>query len=115
MSVHGGHCCVRHGCKYGDDGDCAVMSGTECQEFPCELCGTHHQTSWALYNPKTGEFLDDRQFRGDARASHGDVRVRIFDTGAAAAAYQRAHPGEAFDGFRVVRVSVTLEINGDGA
>lgn len=36
-SVHSTHCCVRHGCKYGDE-DCPVILGTEKQEYPCENC-----------------------------------------------------------------------------
>ena len=35
--VHIEHCCVRHGCKYGDDA-CPVVFGPEVQEFPCESC-----------------------------------------------------------------------------
>jgi len=35
--VHIGHCCLRHGCKYGDD-DCTVETGNDKQEFPCESC-----------------------------------------------------------------------------
>ncbi len=36
--VHQTHCCVLHGCKYGDD-DCPVVSGDVEQEYPCEACG----------------------------------------------------------------------------
>lgn len=37
MSVHTTHCCVIHGCKYGED-DCPVALGQEKQEYPCEYC-----------------------------------------------------------------------------
>lgn len=37
VGVHVTHCCVHHGCKYGDD-DCPVYLGDERQEFPCEEC-----------------------------------------------------------------------------
>lgn len=37
MSVHSRHCCVIHGCKYGDE-HCPVVIGSEIQEYPCEMC-----------------------------------------------------------------------------
>ena len=38
IGVHVSHCCVIHGCKYGDE-DCPVESGDFVQEYPCESCG----------------------------------------------------------------------------
>lgn len=35
--VHEGHCCVEHGCKYGDY-DCPVELGLTFQDKPCEAC-----------------------------------------------------------------------------
>lgn len=35
--VHIGHCCVYHGCKYGDE-DCPVVLELEEQKYPCETC-----------------------------------------------------------------------------
>jgi hypothetical protein len=35
--VHTEHCCLKHGCKYGDD-DCPVESGAKLQSFDCEAC-----------------------------------------------------------------------------
>jgi len=37
MSVHGSHCCKKHGCKYCDD-DCPVVLGTEEQEYRQICC-----------------------------------------------------------------------------
>lgn len=37
-SVHEGHCCALHGCKYGDE-DCPVVSGETQQAYLCESCG----------------------------------------------------------------------------
>lgn len=37
VGVHTRHCCVFHGCKYGD-ADCPVWLGTHEQESPCEDC-----------------------------------------------------------------------------
>lgn len=35
--VHQTHCCVMHGCKYGNS-DCPVVTGEIIQEYPCEDC-----------------------------------------------------------------------------
>ena len=35
--VHAGHCCQKHGCKYGDP-DCPVVLGIIRQDHPCEEC-----------------------------------------------------------------------------
>lgn len=35
--VHTEHCCVEHGCKYGDDG-CTVVALRKKQSGPCERC-----------------------------------------------------------------------------
>jgi len=35
--VHSEHCCINHGCKYGDD-DCPVWRGFKRQSYPCESC-----------------------------------------------------------------------------
>lgn len=35
--VHTEHCCVFHGCKYGDE-DCPVYLGLKKQSYPCEFC-----------------------------------------------------------------------------
>jgi len=35
--VHRTHCCVLHGCKYGDE-DCPVVSGEIKQDYTCESC-----------------------------------------------------------------------------
>ncbi len=35
--VHAAHCCIKHGCKYGDE-DCPVVSGEIKQEYVCEYC-----------------------------------------------------------------------------
>lgn len=35
--VHTEHCCLEHGCKYGDD-DCPVETGRKRQSYQCEYC-----------------------------------------------------------------------------
>ena len=35
--VHETHCCILHGCKYGDD-DCPVVNGLTKQKYICEQC-----------------------------------------------------------------------------
>jgi hypothetical protein len=37
--VHTEHCCIEHGCKYGDEG-CPVENLQKIQSFPCESCDT---------------------------------------------------------------------------
>ncbi len=37
MNVHTRHCCLHHGCKYGDE-DCPVALDRQLQEGPCEWC-----------------------------------------------------------------------------
>lgn len=38
--VHTRHCCILHGCKYGKDDTCTVMTGAAPQEHVCETCDT---------------------------------------------------------------------------
>lgn len=35
--THIGHCCIIHGCKYGDE-DCPVVNGETVQQYTCEYC-----------------------------------------------------------------------------
>jgi len=35
--AHEGHCCVLHGCKYGDE-DCPVVTKETKQKYLCECC-----------------------------------------------------------------------------
>lgn len=35
--VHTEHCCLKHGCKYGDE-DCTVTTGLAPQSYDCEQC-----------------------------------------------------------------------------
>lgn len=37
LGVHETHCCVLHGCKYGND-DCPVVNGQIKQTYQCEGC-----------------------------------------------------------------------------
>lgn len=37
IGVHRTHCCIVHGCKYGDK-DCPVVLGKALQEYLCEDC-----------------------------------------------------------------------------
>lgn len=36
--THQSHCCLKHGCKYGDE-DCPVVFELIKQDYPCEFCG----------------------------------------------------------------------------
>lgn len=39
LGIHSTHCCVIHGCKYGDK-DCPVVNTNISQVHPCEDCYT---------------------------------------------------------------------------
>lgn len=36
--VHTEHCCILHGCKYGEDDICTVQLGKYPQSYPCDNC-----------------------------------------------------------------------------
>lgn len=38
LDVHTRHCCVHHGCKYGEEDSCPVYLGYKQQEFRCQDC-----------------------------------------------------------------------------
>lgn len=41
--VHTEHCCILHGCKYGEeDYHCTVVSGRKPQSHPCQSCNDEH-------------------------------------------------------------------------
>jgi len=40
---HVNHCCIHHGCKYGDD-NCPVVLGRDKQSYPCEECDIKHSS-----------------------------------------------------------------------
>lgn len=71
-SVHVAHCCILHGCKYGDD-DCPVALGKMKQEFPCESCreiGIHSVEDIEKYKsgktkscPHCGHVITEQQDR----------------------------------------------------
>ena len=39
--VHTEHCCIMHGCKYGDGEFCPVKDGTKRQSYLCESCNPY--------------------------------------------------------------------------
>jgi hypothetical protein len=44
FGVHRTHCCIKHGCKYGDK-DCPVVEGKIKQDYICEECDIEGITS----------------------------------------------------------------------
>ena len=54
-SVHDAHCCVIHGCKYGDS-DCPVVLGEE-NGIECEECETTYRAGIASYRDFALEFV----------------------------------------------------------
>lgn len=64
--VHRTHCCIRHGCKYGEK-DCPVVTGKVKQDYPCEDCSTPIESSGRM-ETGTIRFGNDWQgivIRGD--------------------------------------------------
>jgi len=53
--IHTEHCCIVHGCKYGDD-DCVVTTGKKRQSYPCECCDDdkRHYRDEAMICPHHG-------------------------------------------------------------
>lgn len=52
--VHTEHCCIVHGCKYGEK-DCPVEDGSKKQSFTCEYCNFGYnpeieEECWELIN-----------------------------------------------------------------
>ena len=57
---HSGHCCRRHGCKYGDE-DCPVENDSEKQEFPCESCTSEEHLTIVAFHHWFGSDLIPRE------------------------------------------------------
>lgn len=49
--VHTEHCCIHHGCKYGDVDTCTVTSGISPQSYPCEFCYDEIESNFSGVNP----------------------------------------------------------------
>lgn len=64
--VHTEHCCVFHGCKYGDD-DCTVFTRAKRQSYPCERCGdlgmnaSKEDLEISVHNFHEGEYFKLKQ------------------------------------------------------
>lgn len=58
-NVHTEHCCIVHGCMYGDD-DCTVTTKKQPQSYPCESCDmdgidpTKSTPETSIFNLKEG-------------------------------------------------------------
>lgn len=55
--THVAHCCITHGCKYGDSW-CPVANGRLKQEFPCEDCQWEEDESSHWTAPKDKEIAE---------------------------------------------------------
>jgi len=56
--VHTEHCCKWHGCKYGDDKSCTVLTGAK-QSYPCEVCSWQWEEYMSVkkYDPEWIEYI----------------------------------------------------------
>jgi hypothetical protein len=80
--VHTGHCCVLHGCKYGDD-DCPVETGAKEQSYSCEQCeffGEEYQRIFPSWTPELEDALRKAYHSAppipaDGGSRHGGLRA----------------------------------------
>lgn len=112
--THTEHCCRRHGCKYGENADCPVVTGKKSQSYSCEQCheendGTErvvivqcmYQGEWRTavhrYEMRHGIYRNDPlEFTGLIREENATE---------AACLYAEEHPHEAV---RVIEVATTV-------
>jgi hypothetical protein len=76
--VHTEHCCIDHGCKYGDD-NCTVVTGKLPQSFPCEDC-EEEDTDTILNELGTliSELFNDS---GDDWCATADISLAVYNAG----------------------------------
>lgn len=58
VGVHRTHCCVLHGCKYGDDDSCPVVNKEIEQKYPCMDCPDSLEEAFQEVNRKYHEYLE---------------------------------------------------------
>ena len=59
--VHETHCCIIHGCKYGNHENCPVCKGLVKQQYLCETCSDEHYWNKEKYidaEQKTWDKID---------------------------------------------------------
>lgn len=81
--VHTEHCCVYHGCKYGDE-DCTVVTKLAPQSYPCEDCRTPEQIVTKIYHLLKGQGYEVsrdaiREIMPEKKGFY-DVRRSMFQT-----------------------------------
>lgn len=84
VGVHSCHCCVKHGCKYGDE-DCPVVLREVMQDYPCEECsedGTTLAECHLIFKGGTTRTLE--QIMADFRALNEELRRYFEEAGARA-------------------------------
>lgn len=59
IGVHITHCCIVHGCKYGDK-DCPVILGNKDQQYLCESCD-EHPFSYELEDIAWGKIKNEKR------------------------------------------------------
>lgn len=83
--IHTEHCCIVHGCKYGEE-DCTVMQKKQPQSHRCELCDeegmdpTQATDETSIYNFKPGEYykLIRDESKGDEKGNPALLYVMGF-------------------------------------
>lgn len=72
--VHTEHCCFVHGCKYGKDDECSVVTGKKKQSHPCESCDYDEEMN-ALYAPDLASLRQQLAEKDDEHRSLSVVWV----------------------------------------
>lgn len=70
--VHTDHCCIVHGCKYGD-ASCPVETGQKKQSYLCAVCTDHDTEAEKIRDRFMAEhraWATLRRYLGDAKAQH---------------------------------------------
>ena len=76
--THVTHCCIHHGCKYGDD-ECPVESGIRVQEHPCEECGWRPWKIEQALKFLVGQFEDNYMLDGEIVDNPCTLLVKCYE------------------------------------
>lgn len=85
--VHASHCCLSHGCKYGKDEKCPVVTGKVSQLYPCEDCDTEHNAT-SVESKARELFTNASNASGTFDEPQGEQESIIRDTCLAIARYE---------------------------
>lgn len=78
--VHTEHCCIKHGCKYGEPDECTVCNGTKTQSYPCEYCleDEEDNSSNTLIEEQAARIAELEKDRDEARALVAEANNSLY-------------------------------------